>query len=277
MSSTTTSSTATVTSITTRRGLTCKVHVRAAERSDAGNAPVVFFHGAVGLFENEPLLDALSATHAVYAPVWPSFGEEEGEEVLEDMLDFTLHGADLLTEFATAFRWSAPPIVVGHDMGAMIAAEMACVNPASMQRLVLLSPLGLWDDAHPIADIFAMLPFEFPEILFADQTLGTELLTRGLDFEDDKAIEGFQIRNARQLGMAGKIMFPIPNRRLSKRLYRCTTPTTIVWGAQDKLTPPEHYAPRWAAALPQANTVTVDGAGHMVHLEKPADVARLLS
>ncbi len=35
--------------------------------------------------------------------------------------------------------------------------------------------------------------------------------------------------------MAGKILFPIPNRRLSKRLYRLTAPTLVLWGAADRL------------------------------------------
>lgn len=264
-------------SLTTRKGLTGRVHVREAQSAGVATPPIVFFHGTVGLFDTEPLLDALSTNHSVYAPVWPSFGEEEGEDVLQDMLDFALHGADVIAELAIRYKWTTAPIVVGHDMGAMIAAEMACLSPTSMQHLVLLSPLGLWDDAHPIPDMFIMLPFEWPEWLFVDQALGTELLTRGLDFEDPSAIERFQVRNARQLGMAGKVLFPIPNRRLSKRLYRCTTPTTIVWGAQDRLTPPDPYRARWGQALPHSTTATIEGAGHMVHLEKPAEVAEHLS
>jgi pimeloyl-ACP methyl ester carboxylesterase len=262
--------------LTTAKGLTGQVRVWETPDADPAGIPIVFFHGTVGLFEHEPLLEALSAHHAVYAPVWPSFGEEEGEEILENMLDFALHGADVVTALSARFGWTSAPIVVGHDMGAMIAAEMACLHPTSMQRLVLISPLGLWQDAHPIPDMFILLPFEWPELLFADQALGTTLLTSGLDFEDPSAIERFQVRNARQLGMAGKILFPIPNRRLSKRLYRCSTPTTIIWGAEDKLTQPAHYAPAWAAAIAHANTVTIDGAGHMVHLEKPVETAQAI-
>ena len=263
-------------SLTTPRGLTGQVRVWERQNDDSAAAPIVFFHGTVGLFDNEPLLEALSTNHSVYAPVWPSFGEEEGEEILEDMLDFALHGADVIAALSAQLGWTQTPIVVGHDMGAMIAAEMASLNPTSIQHLVLLSPLGLWNDAHPIADMFILLPFEWPEWLFADHALGTRLLTRGLDFEDPSAIERFQVRNARQLGMAGKILFPIPNRRLSKRLYRCTTPTTVVWGTDDRLTPPAHYATLWAAAIPQATTVTIEGAGHMVHIERAVETAQAI-
>ena len=56
------------------------------------------------------------------------------------------------------------------------------------------------------------------------------MLTAGLDFSDADALKLFLVGNARRLGTAGKILFPIPNRRLSKRLYRVTTPTVLVWG-----------------------------------------------
>jgi pimeloyl-ACP methyl ester carboxylesterase len=264
---------AVTTPLTTARSLTCQVQVRGTY-TPGGAVPIVFLHGTVGLFDNEPLLDALAVDHAVYAPTWPSFGEEEGEEALEDMLDFALHGADVLKCLAAANGWTSAPILIGHDMGAMIAAEMACLAPTSISRLVLLSPYGLWDASNPIPDIFIMLPFEFPERLFADHELGTQLLTSGLDFEDPKAIETFQVRNARRLGMAGKILFPIPNRRLSKRLYRCTTPTLIAWGAEDRLTLAEPYSALWQRSLPGAQTVKIADAGHMVHLEQPQALAK---
>ena len=270
MSSTTATNASTI-SVTTPRGISGKVHVRS--NSSATGTPIVYFHGATGLLSEEPFLDALSETHAVFAPEWPSFGVEETETTIEDMLDFTLHGADLVKSLAANYGWTSAPIVIGNDMGAMIAAEMACVNPASMQHLVLISPFGLWDNANPIGDMFTWLPFEFPEKLFHDVALGTRLLTSGLDFEDAVAIEAFQIRNARQLGTAGKIMFPIPNRRLSKRLYRCDTPTVIAWGAQDRFTVTTPYSELWQRSMAHAKTVIIDDAGHMVHLEKPAELA----
>jgi pimeloyl-ACP methyl ester carboxylesterase len=69
--------------------------------------------------------------------------------------------------------------------------------------------------------------------------------------------------------MAGKILFPIPNRRLSKRLYRLTAPTLVVWGKSDKLIPPV-YAERFKALIPQAEVVQIAEAGHMVPYEQPA-------
>ena len=188
-----------------------------------------------GLLPYEPLLDRLAERRPVLAPEWPGFGEEPTEGALRDMLDFALHGWDLVEALGLGER---RPHVAGHSMGGMIAAEMAALNPRGLDRLVLVDAAGLWLDDHPIPDIFAMLPFELAEVLFADPATGERILAGGVDFRDDTALTAFLVTNARRLGTAGKILFPIPNRRLADRLYRVTNPTLVLWGAADRLTIP---------------------------------------
>ena len=261
-----------VLTVTTRRGIAVEVAVT----GPADGAPVVFLHGFVGPLAGEPLAAALgSAGYRVHAPVWPGYSDSAlGEEQIEDMLDFALHGADIVT----ALQLPRAPHLVGHSMGGMIAAEMAALAPGAYDRVALLAPLGLWLDAHPITDIYTLLPFEFPQWLFHDPVAGTAMMTGGasIDFGDPQAIQRFLIGNSRRLGTAGKILFPIPNRRLSKRLYRITNPTLVVWGDDDRLLPPV-YADAWARALPDSTRVTISDAGHMLPYEQPADVAAALA
>jgi pimeloyl-ACP methyl ester carboxylesterase len=206
----------------------------------------------------------------VSAPELPGYGESTGEELLEDMLDFTLHGWDV----ADALGLDRPH-VVGHSMGGMIAAEMACIDNRRPRSLSLIAPAGMWLDAHPIPDIFATLPHELPGLLFHDLAAGAAALTGGVDFSDMDALVAFFIDNAKRLGTAGKILFPIPNRRLSKRIYRLTAPTLLVWGESDKLIPPV-YAERWQELLPSAELVMIGAAGHMAPMEQPDQVAAAL-
>jgi len=199
----------------------------------------------------------------VFAPEWPGYGESTGEELLEDMLDFALHGWDLVD--ALALR---RPHLIGHSMGGMIAAEMACLAPRDLDRLALVAAAGVWLDDHPIPDIFAMLPQEIAEVLFVDPARGAALLTGGADLADIEALKDFYIVTQRRLAMAGKILFPIPNRRLSKRLYRLTAETLVLWGAADRLIAPA-YAAAWKALIPAARVQTIEGAGHMLPYEQP--------
>jgi pimeloyl-ACP methyl ester carboxylesterase len=241
----------------TRKGTRCRV------LEGGSGAPLVFFHSAGGLLRDNPFLDRLAQRHHVFAPEWPGYGESTGEELLEDMLDFALHGWDLVDALGLD-----RPHLVGHSMGGMIAAEMACLAPRNMGKLVLAAPAGLWLDEHPIPDIFALLPFQLAELLFHDPQLGQALLTGGADLSDMDALKEFYLVSQRRLAMAGKILFPIPNRRLSKRLYRLTAETQLVWGASDRLIVPA-YAAHWHALLPRARVQMIEGAGHMLPYEQP--------
>jgi pimeloyl-ACP methyl ester carboxylesterase len=248
--------------VETRRGIKARV-------LEAGSgAPLVYFHGAGGLFKEEPALELLAQRFHVFAPEWPGYGLETSEDKIEDMLDFALHGWDLVESLGLS-----RPNVVGHSMGGMIAAEMACIANQAVNKLALIAPAGIWIDANPIPDLFSMLPFELVGVLFADPRNGEKFLTGGIDFTNPEALQQFLVNNARRLGTAGKILFPIPNRRLSKRLYRLTAPTLLVWGREDKLIP-FSYAQRWQQLVPHAKLAPIDGGSHMVAHEQPEAVAK---
>lgn len=263
-------------SVTTGRGIASEVRVFGTD-----GPAVVFLHGTTGLFDDEPMLSALStgSRFRVFAPALPGYGPESddsGETQLDDMLDVALHGWDLVDAIKGEVGLAGPVHLVGQDVGAMIASEMAAVARHDVDRLGLVSPLGMWVASAPIPDIFAMLPFEFPAALFSDIGLGTQLLTKGLDFEDPKAIEAFQVRNSRRLGFMGKLLFPVPNRRLSTRAYRISAPTHVVWGANDNLTPVDPYRAAWDSAITLATSTVVDDAGHSVHVEQGQLCARII-
>ena len=85
--------------IETRRGVRCRVF-------EAGSGPpLVFFHGAGGLLRENPFLEDLARRHHVLAPEWPAYGESTGEELLEDMLDFALHGWDVVEALDRTGLW----------------------------------------------------------------------------------------------------------------------------------------------------------------------------
>jgi len=254
--------------ITTRRGI-------ALEVMEAGEGtPLLYLHGVTGLLDHEPLIEALAGRYRVHAPIWPGYGpeaEDSGEIELEDMLDFALHGWDIAEALGLEH-----PHLLGHCMGGMIAAEMACLAPQRIDKLVLVAALGLWLDAHPIPDLFATSPFKIAETLFHDAQAGEALLGGGADFSQDGALTDFMVGNARRLGMAGKILFPIPNRRVDRRLYRVGGDALVLWGRRDQWLVPA-YAERWQALLPAAQLAWIDDAAHMLPYEAPAEAAEAIT
>jgi len=231
---------------------------------------LVFLHGAGGVTVDDPLLAELARTHRVYAPLVPGYGDSEETPDVRDMLDFTLHTWDVVAALGLK-----DPILVGHSMGGMIAAEMAAVQPNDVSRLALIAPAGLWDDEHPIVDLFSLLPYEMPEILFHDATAGAAMMTAGRDVEDPNFLQQYLVTNARQLGMAGRILFPIPERGLSTRMHRIRARTILVWGDSDRLIPPV-YAHAFKKGIAGAELVSIPEAGHLINLEKPQAVAEAI-
>jgi pimeloyl-ACP methyl ester carboxylesterase len=241
-------------------------HVPVSYFEAGSGQALVFLHGAGGVTAEDPLLAKLAQRFHVHAPLLPGYGESQEAPELRDMLDITLHTWDVVDALGLK-----DPVLVGHSMGGMIAAEMAAIAPHDVSRLALICPAGLWLDDHPIPDFFSTLPFEMPALLFHDAAAGAQMMTAGRDVSDPNFLQTYLVTNARQLGMAGRILFPIPERGLAGRLYRVKARTILVWGDSDKLIPPT-YAQEFKRKISGAQLVSIPEAGHMVIFEKTDQV-----
>ena len=235
-----------------------------------GGKPLVFLHGAGGILPRDSFLDKLAQKFHVYAPLLPGYGDSQECATMRDMLDFTLHTLDVVEALGLK-----DPVLAGHSMGGMIAAEMAALAHNDFSRLALIASAGLWLDKHPVPDLFAMLPYEMPPYLFHDIEMGTKLMTAGVALDDPEFLKAFLVINARQMGTAGKILFPIPERGLSERVYRIKAKTLLIWGASDKLFPPV-YGEAFKQAIKGADLTIIPKAGHMITLEQPDELVSAL-
>ena len=104
---------------------TVKTHHTPVRYIEGGSGqPLVFLHGAGGATTADPFLAKLAAKYHLYAPLIPGYGDSEECHSIRDMLDFTLHTWDVIEALGLK-----NPILVGHSMGGMIAAEMAAIAP----------------------------------------------------------------------------------------------------------------------------------------------------
>jgi pimeloyl-ACP methyl ester carboxylesterase len=241
---------------------------------EGGDGPdLLFLHAAGGVNAENPFLQALAKSYHVRAPQLPGYGDSDDSDNIHDMLEVTLHTFDVLEKLGLN-----KPILVGHSLGGMIAAEMAAVCPNDVDKLCLIAAAGLWLDTYPVPDIFTLLPREFPEYMFHDAEAGRAMMTSNGNINDPAFLIPFLVNNARQLGMAGKFLFPIPERGLKDRIHRIKAKTMLVWGASDKLFPAA-YAHAFKDSIPGSELVIIPEAGHMVPLEKTeatlAAIARL--
>jgi pimeloyl-ACP methyl ester carboxylesterase len=229
-------------------------------------SPVVFLHGAGGLVW-DPFLEGLAHRHRVLAPEHPGTGSSQGVEHLEDVLDLVLYYGELFDALGVT---SAP--LVGHSFGGMVAAEIAAINPERVPRLVLIAPIGLWLDDHPIPDISTVTPSQLPALLLADPAGPAAAALTVPDPSDPEVL----FRAAMNMASVLQFIWPLPDKGLSRRLYRVRAETLLIWGRQDRLVD-SAYGPLFVSAVPRARLEIVEGAGHLPHIEQAAEVTTLVN
>jgi pimeloyl-ACP methyl ester carboxylesterase len=221
--------------------------------------PLLFLHGAGGLEPDDPFVLALARSHSVIAPIAPGFVDSADLDDIEDVHDLAMHYDDLLDALGLD-----SVAVVGHSFGGMAAAELAAHHPRRVRRLALIAPVGLWNDDDPVADVFAATPQELPAMLWSDPMHpGAQRMAPG-DGPPDPAV---LIPALRGMAAVAKLLWPIPERGLARRLRRISAPTLLLWGEDDAVVPAS-YADRFAAAMPDARKVILPGGGHMVAVER---------
>jgi pimeloyl-ACP methyl ester carboxylesterase len=233
--------------------------------SAGSGSPVVYFHSFHDREPFLPFLEGLAERHTVYAPLHPGTGGSTGFETLDDLFDLTLAYDELLSALDLA---SAS--LVGHFFGAMVAAEIAAVFPRRASRLVLISPLGLWRDDAPSADVVTLPREDLMRAMWADPA--SDVARRWAaepDDEDENAAA--QIESVQRRAAMGKFVWPIPDKGLRKRLHRISAPTLVLWGDGDRVNPLP-YAEEWQRGIKGA-ALSIRRGGHMIHQEAPDVVA----
>jgi pimeloyl-ACP methyl ester carboxylesterase len=230
-----------------------------------GGAALVYFHSFHERGGWSPLLDRLAARFTVYAPFHPGVQGSAGVETLDDVVDLTLAYDELL---AALGLMSAH--LVGHFFGGMVAAELAAVVPSRARRLALLSPLGLWRDEAPVADVVILPPDELTPVLWKDPGSAPARAWAALP-ENDAANVAAQIESIQRRAAMAKFVWPIPDKGLKKRLHRIAAPTLLLWGDADRANPVV-YAEEWQRRIKGAALKILPG-GHMLLHESPDAVA----
>jgi len=234
--------------------------VRVWRQGAAAGGTLVFLHGVQQQMGDAPFLRALAQRHHVVAPEHPGFGGTGGFDRLHDLTDLILHYRRVLEALGAA----RPVTLMGHSLGGMFAAEIAAFCPDLVDRLVLVNSYGLWLDEAPMPDYFVMQKPQLDAALWATRDPARIAALKALiPAETDDHL-------AQNTASATKYMWPLPDRGLRRRLHHIKAPTLVIHGAEDGLIPLAH-ARALAGAIPQADLVTIAGAGHYPMIEAEAD------
>lgn len=196
-----------------------------------------------------------------------------------------LHISDVHTRCASLPAMAAallaqtpgPLLLAGASMGGMLALEAWRQAPQRVQGLALLGSSARADTPELLAlrsqaiELFAAGRMEEvlrANVLFAFHPLGA----RRPGLVDDY-LAMVQRAGAAQLIAQNRAVMAREDRRADLPRIRC--PVLVACGEADQIAPPEHSR-EIAAAIAGARLEIVPGAGHMLTMEQPARVARLL-
>jgi len=222
---------------------------------------LLYLPGIAGHPADSPALDALRAAGGdVVVPTIPGLDGRSGFAVPDDHLGWLVVVWDALD--ATG---ALPCPVVGASLGGMLAADLAILRPEAVTALVLLAPFGIFDEANPGLDVYALPAAERMGHLFAKGVPEPFVERFAALGPDDGPVARYLSDVA-----AASLLWPLGDRGHADRLHRISCPTQVLWGELDELLPVAVAATWEERGLPVA---TIPGAGHLLEWDQPEAVA----
>jgi pimeloyl-ACP methyl ester carboxylesterase len=233
-------------------------------RAGAG-PPVLLLHHDIGSPERLPFYDALARRFTLLRPSHPGYDGTPRPEWMRSVRDLAVVYQRLLGE-----RDLGSVSLIGLGFGGWIAAEMAAMAPRMFRRLVLVGAMGIKPERGHIADQALVSYIDYARQGFADQGAFDRLF--GAD-PSTSQLEQWDLNREMTFRIAWKPYMYNPT--LPSLLGGLATPALVVWGRDDRIVPLE-CGEGYAKSLAQARLEVIDGAGHLVEMEKPDELAKLV-
>jgi pimeloyl-ACP methyl ester carboxylesterase len=231
-----------------------------ARVADLGSGPpVVFLHGLVGLNDH---------WEEVVSRVQPQIRCVMLELPLLDLPNSlcSIHGVTELTSRFLSEYLDQPAVLVGNSFGGHVALRVALEHPELVNGLVLAGSSGLIEKSIvkeiQIRPSREWLSEKIGE-LFHDRS---HMREADLDRAHKELSQRSKARAMIRLSRTAR------RNHLGRQMAKIQTPTLLVWGRQDVVTPPE-AAQQFHALLPNARLVWLDQCGHVPMVEKADEFA----
>lgn len=234
--------------------------------------PLVYLHGPWGLPPDRAFVARLAEGHTVFAAKFPgtSQGDPNSVHSLDGWHDLVVCYGELFDRLELS-----SPVLVGHSFGGLLAAEIAAAVPRSVGRLILIDPVGLWRDDHPVQNWMILSEAARKASLFADPDGAAARRFFEIPSDPKQRVDTLSQFVWAQ-ACTGKFVWPIADRGLKRRIHRIAAPTLIVWGDADRIVAPV-YAREFAQRIAGARVELIGDAGHLPQLEQQDRVVEVMA
>lgn len=232
----------------------------------AGSGPALLvLHHDIGTPERLPFYDLLAERFTVLVPHHPGWGRSTRPGWMRSIRDVAAVHQWLLADLGLA-----DVSLVGLGFGGWIAAEMASLAPRDFRRVVLAAPMGIKPPEGDILDQAIISYIAYPQAGFHDQ----ENFRRVYGDVSTDQLEAWDVAREMCFRIAWKpYMY---SQTLPHLLGGVRAKALVVWGDDDKIVP-RSAGDVYARALRDARLEIVPGCGHLIEMEKPEALARLVT
>jgi len=218
--------------------------------------PIIILHGLMGGLSNfDSVTQHFSSNgYKVVIPELPVYSAPLIKTGVK-------HFATYLQKFIEAQGYK-DVILLGNSMGGHVALYHTKHHPENTTALVITGSSGLYENAmgesYPKRGDYEYIKKK-AEAVFYDPTIATKEIV-------DEVYDTVNNRNKliKTLAIAKSAI----RHNMAKDLPKMHTPTCILWGKQDSVTPPE-VAVDFEKLLPDSDLFWIDKCGHAAMMEQP--------
>jgi pimeloyl-ACP methyl ester carboxylesterase len=238
-------------------------------RRGGSGPPLLVIHGELGVPGWLDSFARLSQRYDVIVPSLPGFGRSTRPDWIMGVHDL----AAWVTWFARDLDLRMPVNVIGCSLGGWVAAEIATVAPQFFNKLVLVGAMGIKPEHGEIFDYFLEGGMTGLRRAFHRPEQSAEFMRYwGKEWTP---VEADLVEQHRE--MTCRIAWKPYMHSLTLRplLPGVVTPTLLVWGREDAITPLE-CGEIYQHAIPRSLLVVIESCGHMPEMERSAEFASLV-
>jgi len=224
--------------------------------------PIILLHGLMGGIDNfGEMVDIISTKYKVYGLDLKLFEGIKLKVSVKALSDYLYNFMDhLKLESAT---------LIGNSMGGHIGLIFAKKNPNMVDSLILTGSSGLYEnsmgDSFPRRGDKDYIRKKTEEVFYNPKVATDELVDNVFEIATNR------IKVLKLLGYAKSAI----RHNMSQDLPHIQIPTCLIWGAEDKVTPP-HVAKEFHDLLPNSELNWIPLCGHAPMWEHPKKFSEIV-
>lgn len=219
-----------------------------------GHANLVLLHGLFGALSNfEGILNHLGSKFNVIVPILPIFEMSLRKLSVTGLVDY-------VHEFLS-YKGFEKVHLLGNSIGGHIALLYVLNHPEKVKSITLTGSSGLFESAmgstFPKRGDYDFIKKKTEDTFYSPETATKELVDEVFDTVNDRG------KAIRIIAMAKSAV----RHNLSDQLQEIKAPCLLIWGKQDKVTPP-FVGEKFKELIPNAELHFIDKCGHAPMMEQ---------